>query len=315
MTPIRSKKHIFKFYFFIIFGSLFFLGMGIGSLWQFYEKINNSFIKPKEYLLLLVGVFVSFFAFYTVYRYLKNAPPIKLDEQNIWIGEEKFSWENLKNVELTGKRNFPYLISMPMEAFLIEFNDGTTKIIFDDMYSNSWEIKSFIENVIVEKNTFHWHNVTPATKTEIQFENFEVYKGNQFASLRGISLWGLIGFFLYLMVFGKKPASIGFFIFFMVFSTFWFSFNSYLMHYFQCSNQFFVVKNHNFLWKVKIFKLVDIKEIVFETQSKQPNILRVITKDFKNKIYPAGTLSDKTWLKLKSKLEKNNIEVRNECIF
>lgn len=312
MIQIRSRKHILKFYFSIIFGSLFFLGMGIGLLWAFNKKINNSSIKPKEYFLLLAGLCLCFFAFYTVYRYFKNAPSIKLDEQNISIGKEKFSWENLKNVEFTGKRSFPYLISVPMEAFLLEFNDGTIKIMFDDMYSNSWEIKSFIKNVVIDKNKFHLDNSIAVKKTEIQFENFEVYKGNQFTSFRGIILWGVIGFFLLLIIFGKRPASTGFFI---VFSTFWFSFNSYLMHYFQCSNHFFVVKNHNFFWKIKIFKIADIKEIVFETQSKQPNILRVITRDFKNKIYPAGTLRDKTWLELKSKLEKNNIEVRNECVF
>jgi hypothetical protein len=60
--------------------------------------------------------------------------------------------------------------------------------------------------------------------------------------------------------------------------------------------------------------LADIKEVVYETQGKQPNCMRIITNDFRNKLYPAGTLRDKTWLDLKDKLEKKGITVRNECI-
>jgi len=87
------------------------------------------------------------------------------------------------------------------------------------------------------------------------------------------------------------------------------------MHYFVLANDYFVVKNHNFIWLKKYYRLKDIKEIVFETQGKQPNCLRVITNDFRNKLYPAGTLRDKNWLELKEELEKKGISVRNECIF
>jgi hypothetical protein len=86
------------------------------------------------------------------------------------------------------------------------------------------------------------------------------------------------------------------------------------MNYFKVSQTFLVIKNHNLLWCTKAFRLSDIEEIVFETQGKMPNCLRVITKDFRNKLYLAGTLTDKTWLQLKDKLEGYNIKVRNECI-
>ena len=86
------------------------------------------------------------------------------------------------------------------------------------------------------------------------------------------------------------------------------------MHYFGLTKDYLVVRNHNFIWKVKIFRLTDIKEVVFETQGKQPNCMRIITKDFRNKLYPAGTLRDKTWLEMKRQLESKGINVRNECI-
>ena len=86
------------------------------------------------------------------------------------------------------------------------------------------------------------------------------------------------------------------------------------MNYFVLTKDYLIVKNHNFLWQTKIYCLKDIKEIVYETQSKQPNSMRVITIDFKNKLYPAGTLRNKTWLEMKNRFEAKGLKVRNECI-
>ena len=82
----------------------------------------------------------------------------------------------------------------------------------------------------------------------------------------------------------------------------------------KVSDNFFVVKNHNFIWTKKVYDISDIREIVFETQGKMPNCLRIITKDFRNKIYTAGTLRDKNWLALKAKLDGYKIKVSIECI-
>ena len=86
------------------------------------------------------------------------------------------------------------------------------------------------------------------------------------------------------------------------------------MHYFELSKNYFVVKNHYFWWVKDIYKNSEIEIIVFESQSKQPNCLRIITKNYRRKIYLAGTLSDKKWLEMKTELERKNITVRNECI-
>ncbi len=95
----------------------------------------------------------------------------------------------------------------------------------------------------------------------------------------------------------------------------WFFLNTYFMYYFSMSEKYFVVKNHNFLWINKIYKVEEIREIVFEANGKNmPNCLRIITKDFRNKLYPAGTLNIKTWLNLRDTLGFNGITVRNECI-
>ena len=186
--------------------------------------------------------------------------------------------------------------------------------VFDDLFSNSWEIKSFLEQTLINKTEYIPNQIEKVDSNSIRFERLEIFKGNQITSLRGIMLWGLIGFFSFLLISKIQTAPKGFMIFVAVFGTFWFLLNSWLMHFFCMTNDYFIVKSHNFIWFLKIYRIKDIKEIVFETQSKQPNSLRIITNDFRTKLFPAGTLRNNTWLELKNRLESKGVKVRNECI-
>lgn len=147
----------------------------------------------------------------------------------------------------------------------------------------------------------------------IKNDLYDTFKGNQFTSWSGISLWGIQCFIFYnflkikhltipVILFGVLVSSSMYFIF------------SYHLHYFQVSDHHLLIRSHTLFWRKKIYNIADIEEIVFERKGKLPNCLRVITNDFSNNLYPAGTLNNKTWLALKSKLETYGITVRNECI-
>jgi hypothetical protein len=64
-----------------------------------------------------------------------------------------------------------------------------------------------------------------------------------------------------------------------------------------------------------VYRLSDIREVVFELPYKMPVSLRIITNDFESKLYPAATLWSKKWIELKDELEKKNIKVRNEGVY
>lgn len=314
MITIVSKRHLLKFYFSIIFATLFFIALATGLLSIHNKSANSGQLKAKEKLLPIIGIAIYVFAGYSLYRYIKNAPKVTLDKDFITFNNQTYSISDIKKVTLTGKRPFNYVIDFPMEAVTLTFNNNEKKYIFDDMYSNSWEIKLFLKQVVIDKKDFVYNINTAIDKDAVASDFYETFKGNQLTSLRGISLWGLIGFFTFMQLNNKRPNTIALTIFLFGFSTFWFVANSYFMHYVQVSDNFLVIRNHNFFWMRKAYNIVDIKEIVFETQGKMPNCLRVITKDFRNKLYPAGTLRDENWLALKEKLESYNIKVRNECI-
>ena len=314
MMTLVSERHKLKFYLTVILGSLVFLAMGLGMLIVYLKHSSSGHLKSKDQLMPFFSVGVFILAVYTVYKYYKNAPKIRLDNSTISFNDKTFAFSDLDHIDLTGKRSFPYLFGFPMEAATLKFKDGQTKYIFDDMYQNSWQLKSFLKQVVIDKNDFAVQQPHNIDKSELDSDYYDTFKGNQFTTLRGILLWGFIGFFTYTVLTSQKTHNTTSFLIYVIASIVWFLIHSLTMNYFEVSQNFLVIKNHNLLWRKKAYRLSDIKEITFETQGKMPNCLRVITKDFRNKLYPAGTLKDKIWVELKDKLESCEIKVRNECV-
>jgi len=315
MNIIKTQRHPLKFYAILAFGFLFLLALGSFMIFIGLENEPNEQAESKRIIMPIFGCIICLLAIWMVYSYWKNSPKITIDGNNLKIGKETFRLNSIKDVILTGKMPFRFIINFPMEGTAILFNDGRDKILFDDMYLNSYEVKSFLEQVIIKKQQFKINEPKKVTSSELRFENIEIFKGNQFTSLRGISLWGLFGVFTFLLIIKETNLKLGDVIFFCLFGTFWFVLHSWLMHYFGLTKDFLIIRNHNFIWREIIYNYSDIKEVVFESQGKQPNCMRVITNDFRNKLYPAGTLRDKTWLEMKKKLEVKGVKVRNECIY
>ncbi len=86
------------------------------------------------------------------------------------------------------------------------------------------------------------------------------------------------------------------------------------MYYLGLTESELIIKRNNSPWFSEIYQLVDIREIVYERPFKMPVCLRVITNTYESKVYPAGSLWDKTWMQLKEDLEKKGIKVRNEAV-
>ncbi len=314
MISIVSKRHILKFYLSISLVILLFITVATAFLFTYNKKIDKGQLNAKEKLLPIFSIACFAFAGYSLYAYINNVPTISLSKDFINFNKQRFSIADIEKIELTGKKPFRYAINFPTEAATLQFKNGETKYIYDDMYSNAWEIKSFLKQVVIDKKEFIESNISQIDKDTAASDFYDTFKGNQLTSLRGIALWGLIGYIFYMFINSKRPVDIGDVLFVSSFSLFWFIIFSYQMHYFQMSDNYFLIRNHNFFWKKKAYNIADIEEIIFETQGKMPNCLRIITKDFRNKLYPAGTLRNKNWLVLKDKLQAHNIKVRNECI-
>ena len=311
---IILRRHKIKFYTTLILTFLVFLVMGFCVLLALLKQPGGQDFKAKSILFILFIPGSLFMAFYTLFKYFKNVPPVRADDNFIFFNDKGFALGDIEDIQFSGKVNFPYLLSYPMEATAIVFKSGLIKHIFDDMYENASELKYFLHARMLPGEKNNIENVYPVSQEELDSEYFETYTGNQFFSLRGISTWGIICLFGYLAFYGKKKLSAGGIVVCLFFAFMWFIGHSFFVYYFKLSHSFLVIRNQNFFWIRKAYRISNIREVVFETRHKMPNYLRVITKDFKNKRYPAASLRDKTWLGMKDKLESLGINVRNECI-
>lgn len=315
MTPIISKRHKLKFYLTVALSSGFFVAIGCLALVKYQSGDENTQASGKMLLLPFVGFGLFLLAIYFVYKYFKNAPVIVIDDSGISFNGKVYPFSELEHIDFTGKRNFPFFLSYPLEAATLQFKSGEIKYIFDDMYENAWEMKSLLHKILVDKKDQNDQALSEAKMRDTEIENFETFKGNAILSLRGLALWGLIGFVLFSIITSPKthnPLSISIALSFFLL---WFFLSAFTMDYFKLSSRCLIVKNHYLPWRSKSYPLDEITEIVFETYRKMPNGLRVIKKNFKTKLYLAGTLTDRTWISLKNKLESYNIHVRNECIY
>ena len=314
MRKITSKENRKTIWFSIIFSLLFFTALGSFMIFIFYKMWLNNEVENKTYLMPVFALLVYFIGYSFAKTYIKNTPKMILDFEKITIKNKIYYWKDIQNIKMTGKKGFG-LFSYQMEVTTLEFENNITEYIFDDLYSNSWEIKSFIKQIVVDKKDKLEIEQHKVSNNDIENERFAEFKGNPIFSFRGIMLWSLIILFVGMIVFSKsKISNVKGLIFLVSFCAFWFAFNAYCMHYFALSKNYFVVKNHYFWWINDIYKNSEIEIIVYESQGKQPNSLRIITKNFRRKIYPAGTLNDDKWLEMKMELERKNIKVRNECI-
>ncbi|MFN3666825.1 MAG: hypothetical protein ACK4S0_11730 [Sediminibacterium sp.] len=263
--------------------------------------------------MLLLSIVIFAAAVYTIFKYFRNTPTITLTETQILFNNSGYSLDSITHLVFTGKQSFSYIGSPKMEAIAITFSDLETRYIFDDMYSNLWQIKLILKQRIIDKIESPTlplqHNDTHFI-TDTDF--FDTYKGSLAFSLRGISLFTIIILALGGMLSKPIPEILLTMTFLIIF---WTYVHAQLLYFFDVSEKFLVIKNYIFFWRKKVFRITDIKEVVYETQGRMPYCLRVITKDYKSKLYPAGTLNNPDWKSLKSQLESYNIIVRDECIY
>jgi hypothetical protein len=308
MTPIRSKRSFLTFYVPVLSGSFAFLVMGAAMLEIFFQESAKN-PQGHYFIFPVMAVAICTLGAYTVWSYFRNAPHIRLEKKMISFNNQDFPFSELKNMALTGKRPFKFIMNFPMEGALLEFEDGTKKYIIDNMYSNSSQLKLFLDEEVLNNRAKTRESLQHPISADLS--ELETFKGNPFISLRGFTLSFGVATSVFLLI---KFPSPGLQIFFVAFGIAWVILSSRLMNYFMLSPDLLVVKNHILFWQMRVYRTSSIKEIVFEAQGKMPNSLRVITADYKTRLYPAGTLKDKSWLELKLKLEEKHIKVRNECI-
>ncbi len=268
---------------------------------------------PQVFFPLMLTLAVLGVAAFVLHHFLRDFPTIAVGQATIRFGDEVFRLSEIEEAKLVGKVPLGWWGGPRVEGVALRFRGGTERFIRDDMYSNTWELKEFLAQVVSGEGSVHPVVETISTKTS-PLRGAAEFKGNQLASFWGLMLWGVTCFF-FLLVLLLEPRPTALWIFPPVFGAVWFLICSHAMHFFSLEGKRFAVRNHTLFWRRRAFGLDYVVEVVFERPSfRSPIWLRVITKDYKNWVYPAATLSDETWLRLRQALTESGIPVRNECV-
>jgi len=271
-----------------------------------HNKHTNQF-NGEDFGMLVMFVGIIILATYTIHAYIKSAPSIRLNKNSIELGLTTYYWNDLEDISLTGKK--PYLFNDEKEGVMLKFKDESARYFLDEMYANTPEIKQFIRHHIMAEVKERQQPHEP----DIKDEQFVSYKGKAWLNYRSFLLWCFIGLLIYIGI--SHIGNLGLLILLLGIGLGAFRIGSWYIYYFDLSDNYFVVKNHNMFWVSKIYPLSNIQQIVFEQPYKMPGSIRVITKDFKSKLFRAGTIPDRQWIDLKNTLEKKHITVRDEFVY
>ncbi|MBA3286035.1 MAG: PH domain-containing protein [Nitrosopumilus sp.] len=322
---LRSKRNIILtgILLLVIVGLFGLIGtLGIIKAIEDY-RTGNFWSKP----LFMPVIFIPF-VFYSIYYFLTYFPTFKIDKTGIEVStifKTKFyNWSQIKRIEITGKQPCKFLfVSMPVEATTIQFIDNSEIYLWVDYYRNKSDLRVILDraNIILQANKefsrLDFNTDRPDFSKQLPTDcDGKEFNGNHFLTFNGVIFYGWIGYFTYLsltiennplknlaglialpLVLLSIPALV-----------------SYQMHYFVVGQDYLIIKNTLWFWKTHIYLLKDIKEVVIETPHRLSTSLRVITNDYRDKLYPAGSLSDKTWSEMMEQLDNDKIKVRNEAI-
>lgn len=303
MESVTSKRDIVKFYIALIFFCMLFFTLSISLLTIGLKQYSQKPKPPKTDLTIMSGVALMFLVFYFIYSYIKNSPKIFIDRKTISFNKDQFTIDNIKEIIFSGKHSF--MLSR-VEGVKIQFKNGEVKYIFDLFY-NYHLLKQYLQHVTSSQESFNPY-ILKSTKG-INPQHLNSYKGTFLLSFRGLIFITLCAPMLFVAVYKNDSTIITFSALFSAFFYFVIGTNVYFI---GLNSHYLVVNNHLLFWINHIYNLSEISEVVYETQGKQPNSIRIITKDYKSKYYGAGTLSSNTLRSLKKHLEKQGIPVRDE---
>lgn len=316
MPVIHLRRDFFRFYLLLTLGFCVYIFLSVATGLFFLHILKTGTFAFKDYLLLPFSLLTLFMAFFTLVRYISRTPSIAVEGDTIRFGKKRYFLNDIEQVYIIGKVRFPYIIDHRVLGGTLVFKNGDKHTFYQELYSNGWLLKYFLEQVILRKQSY----TEPGSVNNYRHELIEPgveFKDSPFTSARSLFTWFYSLMFLYCLLKDPGNASWSFWLFRLFMLSFLFALfamNVATVYFFEVTDEFFIVRNHIFFWKKHIYKLNEIDRLIFETRHKLPDGLRVISKDYRTKLYWACTLNRKTWLAMKQLLDEKGVRVKNESI-
>ncbi|WP_176454323.1 hypothetical protein [Siphonobacter sp. BAB-5385] len=285
------------------------IGAGIFFSYSFFSHYGLRKTTTGEQAFMIFGVVFIISFFYGAWSFWEQAPRIVLDtEKLIYNGTEVFYWKDLERLELTGKHHSKLLWATG-EGVQMLFKGNVKRVFFDHMYQNSWLMKLFLEQIVLQQQ----ERISLPRVTVLE------YSTNKAAYYRG-SVWRAMLFYMFLVInvslalslqnpVNREPSLMLGYVTIIFF--FW-RMAAHCLYYVGISETELVIRNRLWPGYQKVFLLEELREVAYEHKGKGLHAIKVIRKDFKTHSFIADGLSKREWLNLRDKLRAQGMRVRNE---
>jgi hypothetical protein len=268
----------------------------------FSTTINLGEYSKKVPLPKSVGVFICILLIvYMLYRVFKTSPQLEISQDKLKVygilhKEKEISVNDVSEIDLFSIGMYNGSATIVTNIHLLT---GKTIKLASPNYKNMPELKLAFIQYFSEKIK----KTNPSPKKSVENSNMEFeyikFSGNPYTSINGILIFGFaIGMIITISKRGFEPAHL--FLILPIIGIFFAL--SYQLHYFIFSGKELIVRNHFLPWINKQYAISDILVLNFEQARKGSRSLRISTKDYKSRSYPAGSLRDKHWDAMKEKI-------------
>ncbi len=229
-------------------------------------------------------------------------------KRTMFFSKKQYTWQDVKTVYISKKVDFPaVMVGWPADALQLVFSDGASFILWHGVYSNLRDIRA----LVTQKLNSRLHFVIQPHERKIKkIITYKRYAGNVFFTFRTLLI--LSTPFVFMLV--KQTVHLN--------SVFWyisagimialFTGIGFQMNYFEIAEDKLIIKNQYFPWRIKEYQLDIIEEVSRETFFKGPDGLRIITYNYKSRLYSAASLGVLKWDELLQDLSSIGIKIEDE---
>lgn len=281
-------------------------------------KVETLFKTPIYGSLILLASVILL-----VVQYANTLKILSMDEEGISVKglfqKTHIPWGSIQKIDLFGHRK---IMGRNQESILLELKNDHELVIPVHYYHNHGILRKVILQATESISSgipiqFNQHsNILSSNGFSYQFTRTNAsakFSGNPILNSQGILMIILILGSGFIVLFTKDspdfwPISIGCgSMVLFVYGTL-----GNQLHYFHLDHQSIFIRNHWWPWVEDRVEIQNIKEVIFEWPYRQSKSLRLITWDYETKVYPAGSLREKTWKNLERELIDLKVPTRKE---
>lgn len=308
------------------------LSPGVSLLGLF--SLYLSFTGGASYTLFFIDTLLVLLGIGLFKSYTSNIYTITITQQGVteklFTSQIDHSWNEVERIELTGKQRFKYLFSFitPAEAATIYFKNGSQIVLWYSFYQNMSSVCVLLQradNLISSNGSLDELDFTISPNVPDSYsisDNATIYYTgmfNNYIEAAILLIWPLIGVFTFIagsyrLIENTMPVSK-----FLLPSTGVIILCGTLtvlyakrFNYFILDGDYLIVKNKLFAKWQYSYALDNIQLLVIEIPDKFPHSVRIITKQFENKLYPAGCLNTQKLREFIAALEQRKVPLRND---